>query len=238
MRPVLRSILATGAALLLAASAHAAEGPEAVRDALKKLSPQPPDALAAAPMAGWYEAVFGTQVFYVSEDGRYVLAGNVIDLDTLDNLTEQRKNGIRKEAVESIGEESMVVFAPDEPQHMVTVFTDTRCGYCRKLHQEVPVLNEQGVKVRYLAYPAISPQSRPELVSVWCADDQQAAMDKAKAGESVPRRNCENPVDDQFRLGRELGVRGTPAILLENGELLPGYMPAQELVKRVEAAQG
>jgi thiol:disulfide interchange protein DsbC len=177
-------------------------------------------------------------VFYVSEDGRYVLAGNVIDLDTLDNLTEQRKNGIRKEAVESIGEESMVVFAPDEPQHMVTVFTDTRCGYCRKLHQEVPVLNEQGVKVRYLAYPAISPQSRPELVSVWCADDQQAAMDKAKAGESVPRRNCENPVDDQFRLGRELGVRGTPAILLENGELLPGYMPAQELVKRVEAAQG
>ena len=236
MKPLARLVIAAWAMLLAATPLAAADAPRAVVDALAKLADQPPDRLGDAPMTGWYEAVFGAQVFYVSADGRYVLAGSVIDLETLENLTESTKNALRQEAVDALGEENMVVFAPEDPEHTVTVFTDTRCGYCQKLHREVAVLNEAGVKVRYLAFPAISPQSRPEMIAVWCAEDPQQAMTDAKAGKPIERKSCANPVDEHFRVGRELGVRGTPAIVLGNGDLMPGYLPAKELLKRIEMA--
>jgi thiol:disulfide interchange protein DsbC len=127
----------------------------------------------------------------------------------------------------------MVVFAPKAPKTHITVFTDTDCGYCQKLHSEVPELNRLGVEVRYVAFPrqGLNSPAAKELVSVWCAKDQQDAMNRAKTRQSVADASCDNPVAKQYQLGQMIGVNGTPAIVLANGKMIPGYQPAPQLAK-------
>src|SRR5690606_13034670 len=125
------------------------------------------------------------------------------------------------------------IFAPEKPKSHITVFTDTDCGYCQKLHSEVPELNRQGIEVRYLAFPRQGPGSHGynTLVSVWCAKDPKLAMNQAKSRQEIPAASCENPVLEQFELGQLIGVNGTPSIVLANGRMIPGYQPAAELAR-------
>jgi thiol:disulfide interchange protein DsbC len=125
----------------------------------------------------------------------------------------------------------MVIFAPEEYDHTITVFTDIDCGYCRKLHNEIDAFMAEGIRVRYLFYPraGLGSPSYQKAVSVWCADDRKQALTDAKAGEPLPEKSCENPVADHMALGEAMGVTGTPAILLENGQLVPGYVPAKRM---------
>lgn len=191
------------------------------------------------PIEGVYEVIMPPQILYVSHDAKYVVSGNIINAETGQNLTLPQRDKVRAEAVEMRGEKSMIVFAPKEVKHTITVFTDIDCPYCVKLHKEIGQYNKLGIKVRYMAFPraGIGSESYKKAVSVWCADDPKAAMTKAKNGQSIPEKNCKNPVADQYQLGGQLGVQGTPAILLENGQLIPGYVPADRLFKGLEAQQ-
>ena len=122
----------------------------------------------------------------------------------------------------------------------ITVFTDIDCGYCRKLHQEVPELNRLGIEVRYLAYPraGLESESYDKIVSAWCADDQRLALTRAKTGKKIESRDCKNPVAQHFALGGAVGVTGTPSIIFEDGRLLPGYLPAERLAQQLGIASG
>ena len=126
----------------------------------------------------------------------------------------------------------MIVFGPEEAKAFVYVFTDVDCYYCQKLHQEVPALKELGVEIRYLAYPraGVGSPSYRKIASAWCAEDPNISLTALKAGEQIPDNVCENnPVAEQYMLGGQLGVSGTPALVTESGKLLPGYMPADKL---------
>lgn len=196
-----------------------------------------PDQVRSTSVPGLYEVVIGSQIIYLSEDGRFAIQGDVIDLEARTNLTEARRNDLRVKAVEAVGEDNMVVFSPAGPtKHTVTIFTDIDCGYCRKLHQEIADYNQQGIEVRYLMYPraGVGSESYDKAVWVWCADDRQDAITRAKRGEEIPHKTCANPVKAQFELGQALGVRGTPSIILENGQMVPGYVPAAQLAKMLE----
>ena len=129
----------------------------------------------------------------------------------------------------------MIVYGPENPKRYVTVFTDIDCGYCRKLHNEVPELNAAGIQVRYLAFPraGIGSNSHNKYVSVWCNDDPQASLTKAKSGRPVAKATCENPIAETYRLGQQIGVRGTPMIIYDDGKITPGYLPSKELIKRL-----
>lgn len=180
----------------------------------------------------------GGTVFYGTADGRYLFAGDLYELGDHDlvNLAESGRMEKRRALMATVPEEDMVIFSPrGTPKAVVNVFTDVDCGFCQKLHQEVPQLNDMGVEVRYLAYPraGIGSPSYHKIVSAWCADDPNAAITKLKAREQIPEATCENPVAEQYALGREMGVAGTPAIILEDGRMLPGYMPAPELAQKL-----
>jgi thiol:disulfide interchange protein DsbC len=181
----------------------------------------------------------GPQVIYVSDDGKYMMQGRLIDLAKREDLTEPRRAAARKQAVERIGEDRMVIFAPEKYDHTVTVFTDIECGYCRKLHQEISDYGKEGIRVRYVFYPraGAGSDSYKEAIAVWCAADRQKAMTDAKAGKGIEAKSCENPVDEHIKLGEQLGVSGTPAIVLESGELVPGYVPAKRLAALLEEHQ-
>ena len=188
------------------------------------------------PIAGLYEVTVPPRVFYVSANGQYVLTGDLIDLKNSINLSEGVRDNARIASIENIGEENMIVFSPEKVKHTITVFTDIDCGYCRKLHNEMASYNKLGISIRYLAYPraGIGSPSYNKAVSVWCSDDRKQAMTDSKNGKDLPPKNCENPVAKQMALGKGLGVNGTPAIVLANGQIYPGYAPADKLLQVIE----
>lgn len=176
------------------------------------------------------------ETFYATEDATYLLTGELLRVtgNGITNVTEESRAGVRKGLMADFGGKGVISYpANGEEKAVVDVFTDIDCPYCRKLHDEVPQLNDYGITVNYYAFPRSGPgtPSFKKYISVWCADDQQAAMDAAKAGRSVGSKSCDNPVAEQYRLGGQVGVTGTPAILLEDGKMVRGYVPARNLAE-------
>lgn len=207
-------------------------GDEALKAKFESLIPgMKIDSIQPLADTAFYEAVIGGEVIYFSKDGKYAIQGDVIDLTTRQNLTEVKRVQLKEKALASLNEDDMIVYEPKKVEHTITVFTDIDCGYCRKLHQQMADYNDLGIRIRYMAFPRSGPgsESYNKAVSVWCADDQQQAMTDSKLGMDVAQLNCENPVSAHFEAGRKMGVTGTPALFLENGELLPGYVPPQKL---------
>ncbi|MEN1728206.1 MAG: thioredoxin fold domain-containing protein, partial [Pseudomonadota bacterium] len=125
----------------------------------------------------------------------------------------------------------------EEAKYEILVFTDPDCGYCRRLHEQIAEYTAAGISVNYMAFPraGVGSGSYDKLVSVWCAEDPNAAMDVAKAGGTPTPVSCENPVEAQYRLGQSLGVTGTPSILTRDGGIIPGYVPPEQLISRLDA---
>ena len=188
------------------------------------------------PVPGLYEVIMPPKILYVSADGEYVFSGDMIKVATGENITLPARDGVRAQAVEMMGESSMIVFSPKKVKHTVTVFTDIDCGYCRKLHNEISMYNKLGIKIRYVAYPraGIGSESYKQAVAVWCDKDRNAAMTAAKNGKKLAEKDCKNPVADHYKMGEQLGIRGTPALVLESGQIVPGYVPADRLFAGLE----
>ena len=235
MRPGL--ILLLTAALFFGAVNADPEREDFLRKAITDVFPDVDiTRIRPAPVPGLYEVMLGTEMIYLSEDGRYILQGDLIDLGEKVNLSEQERAGARKRVLESIPASDTIDFAPEAARHTVYVFTDITCGYCQRFHRDVVELNGRGVAVRYLAFPRAGTDSEPfrEMESVWCAADPNEAMTLAKQGAPVTPAQCDNPVQLQYELGQALGVRGTPAIYLENGQELPGYVPPDDLLQALQ----
>lgn len=192
--------------------------------------------VSETPIEGLYEVHTQGNVNYMSADGRYIVTGDLFDQKTNTNITEQIKGKLRKERMDTYDDDQMLVYkAIGEEKYVLTVFTDTSCGYCRKLHDDMETLNKEGITVRYLLYPRRGMQAASASVmeSVWCADDPLKAMDRAKSGRSVKTATCENPIADHLALGREFGLRGTPMLVAQDGAVIPGYMPPDTLKTRL-----
>lgn len=228
---------------LASSVALAADAEQAIRESLNAIQPgMPIEAIAESPMNGVYQVQLkGGRQLYASADGQFLIQGYMFQFKDgqATNLTEQAQSRSVAKAIDAVPVEKMVVFAPDKPKTHITVFTDTDCGYCQKLHSEVPELNRLGVEVRYMAFPrqGMASQGAKTLTSVWCAKDPQAAMDMAKARKNVPDASCESPVAEQYELGQLIGVQGTPAIVLADGQVIPGYQPAPQLAELALSAQ-
>ncbi len=231
---------ALAATLLWASAADAAEDArlEAVRAKISEMF-ESVDAqdINASPIDGWYTIQKGSVVAYVSADGRYLLQGDIIDLDQQVNLTEISRNEARRDLVAALDDDRSITFSPAEVKHSVTIFTDIDCGYCRKLHAEIDGYLEKGIEVRYLLYPRNGPASKAWSTSedVWCARDRNAALTAAKLDRSFETAKCDaSAVSEHYTLGRDIGLSGTPAIVLEDGTLVGGYLPPAALAMRLE----
>lgn len=225
-------VLGIGAAALAQDAVPAEEAPDP-RTAIAEMVPGlTEENVRLSPVAGLYEVEIGAQIVYVSADTRYLIKGDMIDLSNNESLTDRRRNSLRVSQLGGMAEGEMVVFDSAEAKHTITVFTDVDCTFCRKLHAEVPKLQELGIRVRYLSFPRHGPgsDSWKQADAIWCSDDRQSALTRAKKGEKIEAPDCgATPIAAQFEMGNKLGVRGTPAIILESGELISGYMPADDL---------
>jgi thiol:disulfide interchange protein DsbC len=197
------------------------------------------DQLKATPIPGMYEYTRGTEIAYVTADGKYAISGDLFDLAKNDNLTETHRRELRSKLIAAVPEDQMLIFGPKDPKYTITVFTDVDCAYCRKLHSQIAEYNRLGVRVRYLMYPRTGPNtsSWTKAEQVWCSADRNDALTRAKLGQDLKAKPCaDNPVARTYQLGQDFSLQGTPAIILADGDLLPGYVPPDVLVKQLKEA--
>lgn len=193
-----------------------------------------PEHVRQSQVDGWYTIRKGAIVAYISSDGRYLLQGDLIDLDAEVNLSEQDRNEARLDLLGEISTDDMIVFSPDAVKYTVTVFTDIDCSYCRRFHAQIDEYKAQGIEVRYLLYPRNGPaaESWAKAEQVWCAADRNEALTLAKLGRQVETRSCDaSMVHKHYATGQDVGLRGTPAIVLQDGTLVSGYLPPVELTE-------
>jgi len=206
-----------------------------VSDVFDEIEPQH---VMTSPVDGWYMIRKGAVVVYISGDGRYLLQGDLIDLDTQVNLSEQSRDEARKEMMSAIPQEHMIIFSPEEVKYSISVFTDVDCTYCRRLHSQINEYLEQGIQVRYLLYPRNGPRSASwvKAEQVWCADDRNEALTLAKLDKEFQTRDCDaSMISTHYLMGQDVGLRGTPAIVFENGQLVSGYVSALRLSEQLAA---
>lgn len=225
--------LAVGATT--AAMAETADTTE-LKEKLVAMFKQAPTSIKETPVKGVFEVAYGMELLYISADGEYFFNGDMIQLSNRKNISEATRGGARKAVMDEYDASKMIAYKAKDEKHVLTVFTDIDCPYCVKIHDEVPKLNENGVTVQYMLYPraGLGSASYKKAVSSWCADDPQDALTKAKNREKIDEKTCENPIADQYQLGGKIGVTGTPALVTESGQLIPGYVPADRLVKMLE----
>ena len=206
----------------------------AVKASLKRIMPSTtPDSISASPVAGLYEVIIGAKVLYISDNGKFLIEGDVFDLGGMKNLTEGKRTTGRLKAINGLSDDSMIVFTPEKKvKHTIKVFTDIDCGYCRKLHREMDDYLAEGIEIKYMAYPR-SGKNTPsyyKAVGVWCADDKKKAMTDAKNGGKVAtKEKCDNPIDEHMAVAEVVGVTGTPTLVFSDGRVIPGYLPAKRL---------
>ncbi|HWX70515.1 MAG TPA: DsbC family protein [Steroidobacteraceae bacterium] len=196
-----------------------------------------PEELHATAVAGIYELTRGADIVYVTADGKYAFTGDLVELASNSNLTEQHRRELRAKAIGAFPEDDMLIFGPKDPKYTVTVFTDVDCPYCRKLHSQIGAYNRLGIRVRYLLYPRTGPNtgSWTKSEQVWCSPDHNAALTRAKLGEQLTTKPCpNNPVARSYALGQNFALEGTPAIIMPDGELLPGYVPPDVLAQHLK----
>lgn len=207
-----------------------------VRAELIKMIPVASDStIVASDVKGIYQVEIQGNFAYAYVSGDHVLIGDLLNTKERINVGDVAQSGRMAELIAEVPDDQMIIFGPENPKRYVTVFTDIDCGYCRKLHNEVPELTAAGIQVRYLAFPraGIGSDSHKKYVSVWCNNDQQSSLTAAKNGKSVPDASCDNPVSDTYALGQKVGVRGTPTIIFDDGTVTPGYMPSDTLIERL-----
>ena len=198
-----------------------------------------PDNISPSPIPGLYQVAIPPRFFYISMDVRYVVNGNLIETASGKNISQSLRDQSVAAAIGSLDEDTMIIFGDKKLKHTVTVFTDVDCGYCRKLHNEIGKYNKLGIRVRYLAFPraGIDSASYKKIEAVWCSEDKKKAMTKAKNGQSVISKPCNSPIKQHLSLVYLLGLNGTPAIVLEDGSIVPGYVPAARLIKMINNAK-
>jgi len=232
--------LVAGLAITASTWTIAKEASNEIKEGVKNLQPMAKvKSMEETPIKGISEVVIDTgrggEVYYMSNDGKYLLNGNMIDTTSREDLTENKKSGIRQDILKKFGKKERIDFFPDDMKQHVTVFTDIDCGYCRKLHTQIDEYNKLGIGVSYLFFPrsGLNTPSFDKAVSVWCADNQQQAMTNAKSGIVLEKKICDNPIKEQYQAGMAVGVTGTPAIITDDGKLMPGYLPPAQLQQRL-----
>lgn len=234
---VMALVLVAFAFVAQAQEEAAVDGKTAVKNKIENMLKMDVISVTPSPVDGLYQAMTERGLFYISADGKYFVHGRIFNLDEgMRNMTEEALSGARLDGLKAF-ENDMIVFKAKDEKYSVTVFTDITCGYCRKLHNEMEEYNKRGITVRYLAFPRGGPQSQgfSEMQSVWCAKDKQAALTAAKNGGEVEPASCDDKVHEEYMFGQQVGVTGTPAIVLADGTMMPGYQPAAQLEQVLSA---
>ncbi|MCG9683789.1 bifunctional protein-disulfide isomerase/oxidoreductase DsbC [Vibrio sp. Isolate23] len=202
--------------------------------------------VAPADIDGLVEVQTSGGILFASPDGEYFLAGTLYKLDgngQYEDVLAKRQAPINAAKIEAF-KDSMIDFKAKDEKYVITVFTDITCGYCVRLHNQMKDYNDLGITIRYMAYPrqGATGSVADQMAAIWGSDDQQAAMHNGKVKREFPDKSkdfakYQEIIKEHYTLGRELGISGTPAIFLPNGEMVGGYLPPEQMLQRLQQTQ-
>ncbi|HEX6833389.1 MAG TPA: DsbC family protein [Rudaea sp.] len=230
-KPLIAIALAALAGTVLASD----DAQKTIAAALHTIAPQARiDSISPSELPGFHQAIVDGHVLYVSNDGKYLIQGDVYDIAAHESLTQRSQSVRRKDMIAKIPRDKQLTFAPPNPKYTITVFTDVDCPYCRQFHKQIAAYNQLGIAVNYVLYPlSIHPGADKKAVSVWCSKDRNQMYTAAMNGQDPGAKTCDNPISELTAIGMSMGVEGTPAIFTEDGTQLGGYVPPDQLVQRL-----
>lgn len=231
----IRTLYALPLCLALSAVTADESKPLSKEELAGKLNGVDASQISESAVPGIYQVTIGSSVAYVTKDGRFVFQGDITDVATGANITEETRARARVAMLATVEPATMIVFSPKDGKvkHTVTIFTDVDCGYCRQFHRDIDKVTALGIEVHYLSFPRTGPNTESwfKAEGVWCSKDRNTALTRAKLGGEVPQAKCGNPVESHYSLGKRIGVRGTPAVFTETGDYIGGYLPPATLAK-------
>ena len=235
-----KPILAFAAACTLAIPSLALAGDAEVKQAVEAWlgSGTKVDSVRKAGFLGLYEVVVGGEVLYTDEKVAYVVAGNVIEVKTHKDLTEERKNKLSQIKFSELPLDLAVKVVKGNGKRVLATFEDPNCSYCKKLAKEIQGLTD--VTVYTFVYPILSADSQEKAKAIWCAADRNKAWTDYMLNNSAPAAGkCDTSgLEKVAQLAHRLNIRGTPAMFLSDGTRIPGYMPAAKLDEAINKAAG
>ena len=181
----------------------------------------------------FHEIIINNQIYYATNDGKYLIIGNVINLETKESITENTKMKQRLSVIEDIKEENLIIYKPVKTDYVLTVFTDTSCPYCQKLHDEIPKLLENSIEVRYVLFSRNGEEveAYKQLVFAYCSENKLESIERLFAGDILDDvDSCVNPLNENYKYASLLSVEGTPTIFLEDGRIIPGYQNSENIL--------
>ncbi|URL02654.1 bifunctional protein-disulfide isomerase/oxidoreductase DsbC [Avibacterium sp. 20-126] len=213
-------------------SAYALANDAQIESQLKKLGISQME-IKSSPLAGIKTVISNEGIFYTSEDGKYVLQGQLYQLtdkgpvDLTGKFLLDKLNSYKDE---------MIVYPAKNEKYAVTVFMDITCHYCHLLHQQIQQYNDLGITVRYLAFPrgGLNNNTAKQMEAIWQAKDPVYALNEAEKGNLPKTLKNADRVKKHYELGVQFGVRGTPSIVTPTGELIGGYLPPKELLNALQ----
>lgn len=190
--------------------------------------------ISETPFEGLVEVELNTgETLFSDRNGEFLVTGDLFRASEtgLVNLSAAARQLKIVDWIAAVPEDQMIIFNPEETKATITVFTDVDCTYCRKLHGDLEAILDLGIRVRYVAYPRGGEASTayPKMISVWCSEDRNRSLTQAKNGQNLPTRDCENHILEHYNLGNKIGISGTPALVLEDGTVIPGYLDTTQL---------
>ena len=231
------SAAATMLTILLAMPALA-QDTDKVKAALKKMVPDVPvDSVRKTPYFGLYEVIVGSDIYYTDDKAEFLVMGSIVNLKTKENVTELRQRQLNKVAFADLPLDSAVKIVRGNGSRKVAMFADPNCGYCKRFERDLLGVND--ITVYVILYPILAPDSIEKSKAVWCSADRGKAWidlmvrDIPVQGDTA----CANPIDKNLAYGRGKRVSGTPTLIFEDGERIPGAMAIAEFEKRLAAAK-
>ena len=231
-------LASTVLALLAALPGYAQTGVEQnLKAELKKHIPDASiDTVRKTAYGNLYEVVSGGDIFYTDEKGSFILLGPIIDLKSRENITEARLRQVNAVKFGELDLRNAIKIVRGNGSRKLAVFEDPNCGYCKRFERDLLGIND--VTVYVFLYPILSPDSVEKSRAVWCAPDRAKAwLDMMTRETAVPAGNCKAPIEENLAFGREKKIQGTPTIIFESGERIPGAMPVAEIEKKLAAAR-
>jgi len=214
-----------------------------IRSSVEKILPKDSqiESIQKSSIAGLYAVYYGDlEPIYVTEDGNFFIYGNIfkINKDSISNITDIEIAQRRSLILSSLASSELISFKAANEEHVVTVFTDVDCGYCRKLHNEIKEYNKLGITINYAAFPrsGLGSEAFMKMVSAWCSENKMLNLTRLKNNKEVEINFCERqPVSKHYAIGNKLGVTGTPAIFSSDGRLFPGYLSPEDLLIKLKS---
>ena len=184
--------------------------------------------------AGLYEVIIDDQLLYTDAQGQSLFSGNVIEVKSRRNLTEERSRQLFAVEFDKLPLELAIKKVKGNGKRKLAQFTDPNCGFCKRLEKEFTKVTD--VTIYSFLYPVF--QGSDEIVrNVYCAKDPVKAWDDLMLNGIAPASaSCKTPIDSVLALGKKLRVNGTPNLIFGDGVQNPGYLPAEELEKRLGGA--